>query len=80
MIPMRKLLSLGEDDQERFDKLQQELLVESPGSLPFNNARIKSDRQHNYARGQAQLPPTRKKPGVITSNVKNKPPSMLTAA
>ncbi|XP_040287413.1 kinesin-like protein KIF9 isoform X2 [Bufo bufo] len=79
MIPVNKLLSLGEDDQERYDKLQQELLMEAPGSLPFNNARIQSDRKHNSSRGQAQLPPTKKRPGIITSSVKNKPPSVLTA-
>ncbi|KAM3928008.1 kinesin-like protein KIF9 [Leptodactylus fuscus] len=77
MIPVNRLLSLGEDDQERSDKLQQELLMEAPGSFPFNNARIKSDRKHNYTR--TQLPPTKKKPGVVTSSVKNKPPSMLAA-
>ncbi|XP_056374702.1 kinesin-like protein KIF9 [Hyla sarda] len=77
MIPVNKLLSLGEDDQERYDKLQQDLLLEAPGSLPFNNARIRTDRQHNYTR--TQLPPTKKKAGAITSSVKNKPPSILTA-
>lgn len=76
MIPVNKLLSLGEDDQERYDKLQQELLMEAPGSLPFNNARIKADRKHNSTRAQTQ---TKKKAGAITSSVKNKPPSMLTA-
>ncbi|XP_069585243.1 kinesin-like protein KIF9 [Ranitomeya imitator] len=79
MIPVNKLLSLGEDEQERYDKLQQELLMEPPGSLPFNNARIRTDRKHNYTRAQAQLTPAKKKAGIITSSVKNKPPSMLAA-
>ncbi|KAM4027143.1 kinesin-like protein KIF9 isoform 2-T2 [Anomaloglossus baeobatrachus] len=79
MIPVHKLLSLGEDDQERCEKLQQELLMQPPGSLPFNNARIKTDRKHNYTRAQAQLTPTKKRAGAITSSVKNKPPSMLMA-
>ncbi|KAG9467959.1 hypothetical protein GDO78_013958 [Eleutherodactylus coqui] len=79
MIPVNKLLSLGEDDQERHDKLQQELLIEAPGSLPFNNARIKTDRKHNYTRAQIQFTPTKKKAGIITTNVKNKPPSELMA-
>lgn len=74
MIPVNKLLSLGEDDQERYDKLQRELLMEAPGSLPFHNARIQSDRKHNATRAQAK-----KRAGVITSSVKNRPPSMLTA-
>lgn len=74
--------------------------MEAPGSLPFHNARIQSDRkvsdaartiilyndtrrlhdytpvscQHNATRAQAK-----KRAGVITSSVKNRPPSMLTA-
>ncbi|XP_073533202.1 kinesin-like protein KIF9 isoform X2 [Phyllobates terribilis] len=79
IIPVNKLLSLGEDEQERYDKLQQELLMQPPGSLPFNNARITTDRKHNYTRAQAQLTPSKKRAGVITSSTKNKPPSMLTA-
>ncbi|KAM4706215.1 kinesin-like protein KIF9 [Rhinophrynus dorsalis] len=77
MIPVNKILALGEDDQERYDKLQQELLMEVPGALPFHSARIKVDQKHNYSRGTIHLTPYKKKPGLITSTVKNKPPSML---
>ncbi|MEE6467556.1 hypothetical protein FKM82_007302 [Ascaphus truei] len=76
MIPINRLMSLGEDEQERNDKLQQELLMEIPGALPYHNARIKSDRKHNYSKAMYR---TKKKPGVITSTVKNKLPSMPTA-
>ncbi|KAM4688865.1 kinesin-like protein KIF9 isoform 1-T5 [Discoglossus pictus] len=79
MIPTDKLRALGEDDQERFEKLQQKLLMEEdPGARPFHNARIKLDHKQNYSRAMAQLFPPKKKPGLITSTVKNKPPSMLT--
>ncbi|XP_063780681.1 kinesin-like protein KIF9 isoform X2 [Pseudophryne corroboree] len=78
MIPVNKLLSLGEDYQERYDKLQQELLMGIPDALPFHSARIRSDQKHNYSRAMAHLPSAKKKAGVITISVKNKPPSMLT--
>ncbi|XP_068091310.1 kinesin-like protein KIF9 isoform X2 [Hyperolius riggenbachi] len=79
VLPVQKLLSLGEDQQERYDRLQQELLMEVPDSLAFHNARIKSNHKHNYSRAMAHLPPAKKKAGLITSSVKNKPPSTLTA-
>ncbi|XP_073407266.1 kinesin-like protein KIF9 isoform X1 [Dendrobates tinctorius] len=79
LIPVNKLLSLDEDEQERCDKLQREILMEPPGALPFNIARITTDRKHNYTRAQAQLTPAKKKAGIITSSVKSKPPSMLMA-
>ncbi|KAM5157987.1 kinesin-like protein KIF9 [Mantella aurantiaca] len=77
VIPVRKLLSLGEDDQERYDRLHQDLLMEIPGSLAFTNARNRSSHKHNYLRAMAHLTPTKKKAGLITSSVKNKPPSIL---
>ncbi|XP_075070269.1 kinesin-like protein KIF9 isoform X2 [Mixophyes fleayi] len=79
MIPVNKLLSLGEDDQERYDRLQRELLMGTPGALPFHSARMKSNQMHIYSRATTTLPPAKKKAGVITSSVKNKPPSVLTA-
>ncbi|XP_077349676.1 kinesin-like protein KIF9 [Lithobates pipiens] len=78
ILPVHKVMSLGEDEQERYDRLQQELLMEVPGSLPFNSARNKANQRHNYSRAMAQLTPTKKKAGLITSSVKNKPPSTLT--
>ncbi|OCT73787.1 kinesin-like protein KIF9 [Xenopus laevis] len=80
LIPANKLLALGEDEQETLERLQQELLMEVPGSLPFHNARSNVEKKHKYSRATAQLTPSKKKPNVITSTIKNKPPSMLSAA
>uniref|UniRef100_A0A6I8S8W8 Kinesin-like protein n=1 Tax=Xenopus tropicalis TaxID=8364 RepID=A0A6I8S8W8_XENTR len=80
LIPANKLLELGEDEQERLERLQQELLMEVPGSLPFHNARSNVEKKYKYSRAAAQITPSKKKPSLITSTVKNKPPSMLSAA
>ncbi|KAM8967191.1 kinesin-like protein KIF9 [Pelodytes ibericus] len=72
LIPTDKLLSLGEDEQEKYDKLQRELLMEVPGALPFHSAQNKIQLKHNYSKAVSRLPPAKKKPGLITSNVKNR--------
>ncbi|XP_053324326.1 kinesin-like protein KIF9 [Spea bombifrons] len=79
LLPLRKVMSLGEDEQERNDELQKELLMEVPGALAFHAAKIKSDQKHNYSKAVARLPAAKRRPGLITASMKNRPPSTLVA-
>ncbi|XP_042330465.1 kinesin-like protein KIF9 [Sceloporus undulatus] len=77
MIPINRVLTLDEDDQERFDRMQQEVLPFCPASVSFYNAKAKVDRKHKYSQAMATLEQMRKKPGSVQAAVKNKPPSAL---
>nr|XP_042716426.1 kinesin-like protein KIF9 isoform X5 [Chrysemys picta bellii] len=92
MIPMNRVLCLvscagesgcppcltaDEDEQERFDRLQGEVLPACPDSTSFYNAKMKTDQKHKYFRAMAALQQMHKKPGLITATVKNKPPAAL---
>ncbi|XP_013917354.1 PREDICTED: kinesin-like protein KIF9 [Thamnophis sirtalis] len=77
MIPMNRVLTLDEDEQERFDRMQQEVLPFCPASVSFYNAKAKVDRKHKYSRAMSAFEQMRKKPGSVQSAVKTKPPSLL---
>uniref|UniRef100_A0A8C5MIH7 Kinesin-like protein n=1 Tax=Leptobrachium leishanense TaxID=445787 RepID=A0A8C5MIH7_9ANUR len=79
LIPAEKLLSLGEDEQEKNDKLQRELLMEEPGAASFYMARSRSQQKLHYSRAMSRFPPVMKRMGVMIGGVRAKPPSMLTA-
>lgn len=77
MMPLNRVLALEEDEQERFERLHQELLSSSPGSISFYNAHMRTQqRKHNF-RAMSQAQPQRKTARVIIPQVKNKPPSIL---
>ncbi|XP_029774924.1 kinesin-like protein KIF9 isoform X5 [Suricata suricatta] len=48
MVPVSRIMSLGEDDQDKFSQLQQVLLPEGPDSISFYNAKVKTEQKHNY--------------------------------
>uniref|UniRef100_A0A7N5P0N4 Kinesin-like protein n=1 Tax=Ailuropoda melanoleuca TaxID=9646 RepID=A0A7N5P0N4_AILME len=48
MVPVSRLVSLGEDDQDKFSQLQQMMLPEGPDSISFYNAKVKTEQKHNY--------------------------------
>uniref|UniRef100_A0A452FSP4 Kinesin-like protein n=1 Tax=Capra hircus TaxID=9925 RepID=A0A452FSP4_CAPHI len=50
MMPLNKIVSLGEDDQDRFGQLQQTMLPEGPDSVSFYNAKVKMEQKHNYVK------------------------------
>ncbi|XP_061442592.1 kinesin-like protein KIF9 isoform X2 [Rhineura floridana] len=77
MIPINRVLTLDEDEQERFDRMQQEVLPFCPDSVSFYNAKAKVDRKHKYSRAMSALEQMRTKPGSVQAAVKNKPPSVL---
>ncbi|XP_068838436.1 kinesin-like protein KIF9 isoform X4 [Capricornis sumatraensis] len=55
MMPLNKIVSLGEDDQDRFGQLQQTTLPEGPDSVSFYNAKVKMEQKHNYVKTMMAL-------------------------
>uniref|UniRef100_A0A8C2VY47 Kinesin-like protein n=1 Tax=Chinchilla lanigera TaxID=34839 RepID=A0A8C2VY47_CHILA len=45
MVPVQRIVSLGEDDQDKFSQLQQTVLPEAPDSIPFINAKVKTEQK-----------------------------------
>jgi len=65
-----------EDEQEKFDRLQLELLMEHPDSVPYYNAKMQTERRmHLTASGGTQK---KRRPGALIATVRNKPPTSLT--
>ncbi|XP_067386553.1 kinesin-like protein KIF9 isoform X1 [Emydura macquarii macquarii] len=79
MIPMNRVLCLDEDEQERFGRLQGEVLPGCPDSTSFHNAKMKTDQKHKYLRAMAALQQMQKKPGLMPATEKNKLPAGLHA-
>ncbi|KAM9593219.1 kinesin-like protein KIF9 isoform 3-T3 [Trichechus inunguis] len=55
MVPVNRIVSLGEDDQDRFSQLQQTVLPEGPDSVSFYNAKVKTEQKHNYLKTAVSL-------------------------
>lgn len=67
-----------EDEQEKFDRLQMELLMNDPESAAFYNAKMRRDRRKTYQEAMSQPQPSyRRAPGTPTIHIRNQPPSML---
>ncbi|XP_048650881.1 kinesin-like protein KIF9 isoform X1 [Marmota marmota marmota] len=45
MVPVSRIVSLGEDDQDKFAQLQQTVLPEGPDAISFYNAKIKTEQK-----------------------------------
>ncbi|XP_074899649.1 kinesin-like protein KIF9 isoform X1 [Buteo buteo] len=77
MIPINRVMCLEEDEQDRFERMQETTLPACPASVSFYKARMKTDQKHAYTRTMSSLEQMRKKPGLITAAGKNKPLSFL---
>ncbi|XP_004368526.1 kinesin-like protein KIF9 isoform X2 [Trichechus manatus latirostris] len=55
MVPVNRIVSLGEDDQDRFSQLQQTVLPEGPDSVSFYNAKVKTEQKHSYLKTAVSL-------------------------
>ncbi|KAK3083432.1 hypothetical protein FSP39_022438 [Pinctada imbricata] len=70
--------SVPEDEQEKFDRLQMELLMNNPDSAPYYNAQMRTHRRKTYDMAMSQPQPAlRQSPSTPRMTVRNKPPSML---
>ncbi|CAK6435953.1 unnamed protein product [Pipistrellus nathusii] len=56
MVPVSRIVSLGEDDQDKFSQLQQDVLPEGPESISFYNAKVKREQKHSYLKSTMGLP------------------------
>ncbi|KAM4821142.1 kinesin-like protein KIF9 isoform 2-T3 [Thomomys bottae] len=45
MVPANRIVSLGEDDQDKFSQLQQTVLPDGPESISFYNAKARTDQK-----------------------------------
>uniref|UniRef100_A0A663M695 Kinesin-like protein n=1 Tax=Athene cunicularia TaxID=194338 RepID=A0A663M695_ATHCN len=77
MIPMNRVMCLEEDEQDRFERMQETTLPACPASVSFYRAKMKMDQKHMYTRTMSALEKIHKKPGLITAGGKNKPLSFL---
>ncbi|XP_048954004.1 kinesin-like protein KIF9 isoform X6 [Canis lupus dingo] len=50
MVPISRIMSLGEDDQDKFSQLQQTELPEGPDSFSFYNAKVKTEQKRKRER------------------------------
>ena len=69
----QKSVRIVEDEQEKFDRLQIELLMENPESVPFYNAKSQTERRQLFTGSKS----AKRKPGGVVTNVRNKPPTTL---
>lgn len=61
MVPVSRVVSLGEDDQDKFSQLQQDVLPEGPESISFYNAKVKREQKHSYLKSKMGLPKAQRK-------------------
>jgi len=67
-----------EDEQEKFERLQLELMMNNPDSAAFYNAQMRTSRRKMYGTAMSQAQPAyRHQPGAPTKNFINRPPNML---
>uniref|UniRef100_A0A8C5JZ42 Kinesin-like protein n=1 Tax=Jaculus jaculus TaxID=51337 RepID=A0A8C5JZ42_JACJA len=45
MVPANRVVSLGEDDQDKYSQLQRTVLPEGPDSISFYNAKVKTEQK-----------------------------------
>ncbi|XP_056661173.1 kinesin-like protein KIF9 isoform X3 [Monodelphis domestica] len=70
-IPLSKLTSLAEDDEDKFGQTQLSNLTDCPDSVAFYNAKMKLDQKQNYSKTMASFQPKKSVPIVL----KEKSPS-----
>ncbi|NXK87211.1 KIF9 protein, partial [Formicarius rufipectus] len=77
MIPINRVMSLDEDEQEKFERMQETHLPQWPMSTPFYRARMKAEQQQTFDRTMLSLQKMCRKPGILRAAGKNKAPSCL---
>ncbi|NWI97495.1 KIF9 protein, partial [Pitta sordida] len=77
MIPINRVLCLEEDEQDKFERMQETNLPECPASAPFYRARMRAELQQTFNRTVSSLRKTHRKPGILTAAGRNKALSFL---
>ena len=70
--PVKVAFQPREDEGERFERIQKHALMRDPESLAFYNARIQTERRKLYC-GTTQ----ERRPGSVTSSIRNAPPKSM---
>ncbi|NXI03804.1 KIF9 protein, partial [Pachycephala philippinensis] len=77
MVPINRVTCLDEDEQDRFERMQETALPECPGSVSFYRAKMKTDQKHTFNKTMAALRKTPGKPGPAPAAGKKKTVSFL---
>uniref|UniRef100_UPI000B4C22A7 kinesin-like protein KIF9 n=1 Tax=Lonchura striata TaxID=40157 RepID=UPI000B4C22A7 len=77
MVPLRRVMCLDEDVQDKFERVQETALPDCPGSVSFYRARMKTDQKQTFNRTMAALRKIHRKPGLVPDAGKKKALSFL---
>ncbi|NWY71389.1 KIF9 protein, partial [Erithacus rubecula] len=77
MIPINRVTCLDEDEQDKFEQMQETVLPDCPGSVSFYRARMKADQKQTFSRTTAVLRKMRRKPELVPAAGKKKALSFL---
>ncbi|XP_071312512.1 kinesin-like protein KIF9 isoform X1 [Agelaius tricolor] len=72
MIPINRVMCLDEDEQDRFEQVQEKVLLDCPGSVSFYRARMKTDQKQTFSSAMAALQNMHRKPGLLPDAGKKK--------
>ncbi|NWR41338.1 KIF9 protein, partial [Regulus satrapa] len=70
MIPMSRVMCLDEDEQDKFELMQERVLPNCPASVSFYRARMKTDQKQTFNRSMVALQKMSRKPGVVPASEK----------
>uniref|UniRef100_A0A8C3M427 Kinesin-like protein n=1 Tax=Geospiza parvula TaxID=87175 RepID=A0A8C3M427_GEOPR len=72
MIPINRVMCLDEDEQDKFEQVQEKVLQDCPGSVSFYRARMKTDQKQTFSSTMAALQNMHRKPGLLPAAGKKK--------
>ncbi|NXD30868.1 KIF9 protein, partial [Spelaeornis formosus] len=64
MIPINRVTCLDEDEQDKFEQMQETTLPDCPGSKSFHRARMKMEQKQTFNRTTAAFRKMHRKPGL----------------
>ncbi|NWX34311.1 KIF9 protein, partial [Notiomystis cincta] len=77
MIPINRVTCLEEDEQDKFERMQETALPDCPDSVSFYRARMHTDQKGTFNRTMAALRKMHRKPGLVPAADKKKGLSFL---
>ncbi|NWS35697.1 KIF9 protein, partial [Polioptila caerulea] len=77
LIPINRVMCLEEDEQAKFERMQETALPDCPGSLSFHRARMRMEQKQTFNRTMAALRKMRRKPALVPAAGKKKTVSFL---
>ncbi|NXF23527.1 KIF9 protein, partial [Rhodinocichla rosea] len=72
MIPINRVMCLDEDEQDKFEQVQEKVLPDCPGSVSFYRARMKTDQKQSFSSTMDALQNMHRKPGLLPAAGKKK--------